>query len=51
MGGRHTTLARIVEFAEQHKNDEGAVKAFARLELNRWSAVFRISMSSTPPRR
>ena len=35
MGGRHTTLARIVEFAEQHKNDEGAVKAFARLELNR----------------
>jgi len=35
LGGRHTVLARIVEFAEQHKNDEGAVKAFARLELNR----------------
>jgi|UniRef100_UPI0040490154 biopolymer transport protein ExbB len=35
MGGRHTVLARIVEFAEQHKNDEGAVKAFARLEINR----------------
>jgi biopolymer transport protein ExbB len=35
MGGKHTVLARIVEFAEQHKNDEGAVKAFARLELNR----------------
>lgn len=35
MGGRHTVLARIVEFAEQHHNDEGAVKAFARLELNR----------------
>ena len=35
MGGKHTVLARIVEFAELHKNDEGAVKAFARLELNR----------------
>src|ERR1035441_3486261 len=35
MGGRHTVLARIVEFAEQHNNEEGAVKAFARLEVNR----------------
>jgi biopolymer transport protein ExbB len=35
LGGRHTVLARIVAFAEQHKNDEGAVKAFARLEINR----------------
>jgi biopolymer transport protein ExbB len=35
MGGKHTVLARIVEFAEQHKNDDGAVKAFARLEINR----------------
>ena len=35
MGGRHTVLSRIVEFAEQHPNDEGAVKAFARLEVNR----------------
>jgi hypothetical protein len=35
MGGRHTVLARIVEFAEEHKNDQDAVKAFARLELNR----------------
>lgn len=35
MGGKHTVLARIVEFAEQHKNDQDAVKAFARLELNR----------------
>lgn len=35
VGGRHTVLARIVEFAELHKNDEGAVKAFARLEINR----------------
>lgn len=35
VGGKHTVLSRIVEFAEAHKNDEGAVKAFARLELNR----------------
>jgi biopolymer transport protein ExbB len=35
VGGKHTVLARIVEFAEQHRNDEDAVKAFARLELNR----------------
>lgn len=34
-GGRHTVLARIVDFAEQHKEDEGAVRAFARLEINR----------------
>lgn len=34
-GGRHTVLARIVEFAEQHRDDEGAVRAFARLEINR----------------
>ena len=35
VGGKHTVLARILDFAEQHKNDEGAVKAFARLEINR----------------
>lgn len=35
MGGKHTVLARIVEFAEEHTNDEDAVKAFARLEINR----------------
>ncbi|HVU35532.1 MAG TPA: MotA/TolQ/ExbB proton channel family protein [Opitutaceae bacterium] len=35
IGGKHTVLSRIVDFAEQHKNDEGAVKAFARLEVNR----------------
>lgn len=35
MGGKHTVLARIVDFAEQHRNDEDAVKAFARLEINR----------------
>lgn len=35
IGGRHTVLARIITFAEEHRNDEGAVKAFARLEVNR----------------
>ena len=35
MGGKHTVLARIVEFAERHKDDPDAVKAFARLEVNR----------------
>jgi biopolymer transport protein ExbB len=35
MGGKHTVLARIVDFAEHNPNDEGAVKAFARLEVNR----------------
>lgn len=34
-GGKHSVLARIIEFAEKHPGDEGAVKAFARLELNR----------------
>lgn len=34
-GGRHSVLSRIVEYAERHPGDEGAVKAFARLELNR----------------
>jgi biopolymer transport protein ExbB len=34
-GGRHSTLARIIEFAERHNEDPGAVKAFARLEVNR----------------
>jgi len=34
-GGRHSVLARILEFAEQHQHDEDAVKAFARLEINR----------------
>jgi biopolymer transport protein ExbB len=33
-GGRHSVLARIVEFAERHPGDEGAVKAFARLQIN-----------------
>jgi biopolymer transport protein ExbB len=34
-GGRHTVLERIIEFAEHHKNDANAVKAFARLQVNR----------------
>lgn len=34
-GGQHSALARIIAFAERHPGDEGAVKAFARLELNR----------------
>jgi len=37
MGGKHTVLARIVEFAELHANDEGGIKAFARLEVNKMS--------------
>jgi len=35
VGGRHTVLARVVEFAEEHHNDSGAIKAYARLEVNR----------------
>ena len=34
-GGRDSVLARIIEFAERHQGDPDAVKAFARLELNR----------------
>jgi biopolymer transport protein ExbB len=34
-GGRDSVLARIIEFAERHTDDSDAVKAFARLELNR----------------
>jgi biopolymer transport protein ExbB len=34
-GGKHSVLARILDFAEEHKHDEDAVKAFARLEINR----------------
>jgi biopolymer transport protein ExbB len=33
--GRHSVLARIVEFSSHHKDDPEAVKAFARLEVNR----------------
>lgn len=34
-GGQHSVLARIIDFAERHPGDAGAVKAFARLEVNR----------------
>lgn len=34
-GGKHSVLARIVEFAGQHPGDAGALRAFARLELSR----------------
>lgn len=34
-GGRHSVLARIVDFAERHKDDPEAVKSFARLQINR----------------
>ncbi|MBL9215531.1 MAG: MotA/TolQ/ExbB proton channel family protein [Opitutaceae bacterium] len=34
-GGRHSVIARIIEFAQRHKDDPEAVKAFARLEVNR----------------
>ena len=33
--GRHSVLARILAFAENHRGDPEAVKAFARLEINR----------------
>ena len=33
--GRHSVMARIVAFAETHRDDPNAVKAFARLEVNR----------------
>ncbi len=34
-GGRHSVIARIVDFAERHKDDPDAVKSFARLQINR----------------
>ncbi|MCF3652163.1 MotA/TolQ/ExbB proton channel family protein [Synoicihabitans lomoniglobus] len=34
-GGRDSVLARIIEFSQRHDDDPDAVKAFARLELNR----------------
>lgn len=33
--GKNSVLARVVEFAARHKDDPEAVKAFARLEINR----------------
>jgi biopolymer transport protein ExbB len=34
-GGRHSVLARVVDFANTHRTDPEAVKAFARLEINK----------------
>jgi biopolymer transport protein ExbB len=34
-GGRHSVMARIVDYADRHKNDPEAVKAYARLQINR----------------
>lgn len=34
-GGRHSVLARIVDFADTHRTDPDAVKAFARLEITK----------------
>lgn len=34
-GGEHTVLGRIIAFSENHPGDGDAVKAFARLEVNR----------------
>ncbi|MDB6114867.1 MAG: exbB 2 [Lacunisphaera sp.] len=34
-GGRHSVLARLLDFSNEHKDDPEAVKAFTRLELNR----------------
>jgi biopolymer transport protein ExbB len=34
-GGSHSVLARVLAFAAEHKDDPEAIKAFARLEINR----------------
>ncbi len=34
-GGSHSVLARVLGFASEYKTDPDAVKAFARLEINR----------------
>ncbi len=34
-GGRYSVLARIVDFAQTHRDDPEAIKAFARLQINR----------------
>jgi biopolymer transport protein ExbB len=34
-GGKHSVLARVLDFAQEHASDPDAVKAVARLELNR----------------
>ena len=39
-GGEDSVLARILAFAEVHLHDEGAVRAFGRLEVNRMERGF-----------
>lgn len=39
-GGRGSVLGRVLEFSELHRHDEAAVKAFARLEINRMERGF-----------
>ncbi|HEX9781583.1 MAG TPA: MotA/TolQ/ExbB proton channel family protein [Opitutaceae bacterium] len=39
-GGDASVLARIIAFAEQHRHDQDAVKAFGRLEVNRMERGF-----------
>jgi biopolymer transport protein ExbB len=34
-GGRHSVMSRVVDYAGRHKGDPEAIKAFARLEINR----------------
>jgi biopolymer transport protein ExbB len=34
-GGRHSVLARIIDFAQSNADDPEAIKAFARLQINR----------------
>lgn len=34
-GGKHSALARVLDYAARHRDDPEAVKAFARLEINR----------------
>jgi len=50
-GGKYSVLARILDFAEENQHDEDAVKAFARLEINRMERGIPISMSFMRPDR
>lgn len=34
-GGRHSVLSRVLAYAAEHRDDPEAVKAFARLQVNR----------------
>lgn len=39
-GGKRSVLARVLDFSEQHRHDDDAVKSFARLEINRMERGF-----------